>query len=150
MSAADSTDTKIDAEIASRIPHRPPMLLVDEIVSEDDTSIHCRKTFRSDEFFVQGHYPDQPIVPGVILCECGAQSGALFLAKRIEGDVEGVPVLTRIGEARFKNMVKPGDSIDIHVQLDEQLAQAYFMTAKLLVEGKVAVRFQFACTIANA
>ena len=136
-------------EIESRIPHRAPMLLVDEIVEEDETSIVARKTFREDEHFVQGHYPGNPIVPGVILCECGAQTGALFLAKRV-GDAAGVPVLTRLSDARFKHIVRPGDTVEIQVRLDEQLQNAFFMTAKLLVAGKTAVRFQFACALADA
>lgn len=136
-------------EILRRIPHRPPMLLVDEIVDENETSIVTRKTFHADEHFVQGHYPGNPIVPGVILCECGAQTGAIFLAKLV-GDAAGVPVLTRLSDARFKHIVRPGDTVEIHVSLDERLQQAFFMTAKLLVGGKTAVRFQFACALADA
>lgn len=139
----------IDERILERIPHRPPMLLVDEIVTEDATSIHCRKAIRDDEFFLQGHYPDNPIVPGVILCECAAQSGALLIAQKIS-HAEGVPVLTRISDAKFKKMVRPGDLIDIHVVIDEALSGAFFMTAKVMLEGKLAVRVQLACTLAPA
>ena len=51
-------------EIEAAIPHRPPMRLIDEIISRDDSTIVCRKSFEADEFFVQGHFPDSPIVPG--------------------------------------------------------------------------------------
>ena len=67
-------------EILDAIPHRKPMLLVDEIVSRTENEIVCRKTFHEDEFFVQGHFPDQPIVPGVIQCECCLQAGAILLS----------------------------------------------------------------------
>ena len=53
------------AEIQAAIPHRAPFLLIDEIVEQDDTRIVCRKTFRGDEFFYAGHYPDFPLTPGV-------------------------------------------------------------------------------------
>lgn len=134
-------------KILSAIPHRPPMLLVDEIVSQNESSIVCRKTFRADEWFVQGHYPDFPLVPGVILCECAAQSGAILLASIIStGDA--VPVLTRMNDVKFKTMVHPGDTIEMHVSLDEVVSNAYFLTAQVKVAGKLAVRLGFACSVA--
>ena len=63
-------------QIEAAIPHRSPMLLVDEVVEKTENDIKCRKTFRPDEFFLQGHYPGNPIVPGIILCESAMQSGA--------------------------------------------------------------------------
>lgn len=147
MSVPNSVE--VDPRILERIPHRPPMLLIEEIVSETEDSILCRKTFRADEFFVQGHYPDEPIVPGVILCECGAQAGAALIATRISDETGGVPVLTRLGDARFKKIVRPGDTVELDVSIDEELSGAFFLTAKVLLEGKVAVRFQFACTLAS-
>ena len=136
-------------EIESRIPHRPPMLLIDEIVEEMEDSITCRKTFRPDEFFVQGHYPDFPIVPGVILTECGAQTGAVLLSKKVTG-TEGVPVLTKLESVRFKNMIRPGQTIEINVQLDDQVSSAFYLTARISCEGKMAVRFSFVCSLVPA
>ncbi len=135
--------------ILDAIPHRPPMLLVDEVVSQDSTSIHARKSFRADEYFVQGHYPGNPIVPGVILCECAAQASAILLSSLVEGTA-GVPVLTRIQDARFKRIVRPGETIDIQATLTERLANAFFLTAKVTVEGKLAVRLELACALAEA
>lgn len=135
--------------ILDAIPHRPPMLLVDEVVSQDSTSIHARKSFRADEYFVQGHYPGNPIVPGVILCECAAQASAILLSSLVEGTA-GVPVLTRIQDARFKRIVRPGETIEIQATLTERLANAFFLTAKVTVEGKLAVRLELACALAEA
>ena len=95
-------------EIRKAIPHRPPMLLVDEIIEQTEDSIVCRKTFRDDEFFFQGHYPDQPIVPGVILCESAMQAGAILLSKFVEAG-SGVPVATRLNDVKFKKMIGPGE-----------------------------------------
>lgn len=125
------------------------MLLVDEVVSQDSTSIQARKTFRADEHFVQGHYPGNPIVPGVILCECAAQASAILLSSLVEGTA-GVPVLTRIQDARFKRIVRPGETIDIQATLTERLANAFFLTAKVAVDGKLAVRLELACALAEA
>ena len=136
------------SEIERALPHRPPMLLVDEIVSKDDRSIVCLKTFRADEFFVQGHYPGFPIVPGVILCECAVQSGAILLADKTKQGA-GVPVLTRMNDVRFKRMVKPGDTIETTAQIDEVLSDAYFLSATVRVAGQIAARLSFACTITS-
>ncbi len=135
------------AEIHAAIPHRPPMLLVDEIVERAEKSIVCRKTFRPDEFFFQGHYPGQPIVPGVILCEAGMQAGAILLSGFVEGGA-GVPVATRLNDVKFKKMIKPGDTIQMTVELTERLADAFFLNAKVTCAGKLVTRFEFACTMA--
>ncbi len=135
-------------QIQAAIPHRPPMLLVDEVVEQDESRIVCRKTFRPDEFFFQGHYPGYPLVPGVILCESAMQAGAVLLAKFVQG-TEGVPVATRLNEVKFKRMIRPGETIQIEVTLQERLADAFFMQAKVTCDGKLAVRFDFACTIAK-
>lgn len=134
-------------EILNAIPHRPPMLLVDEVVEKSDNHIVTRKTFRDDEYFTQGHYPGNPIVPGIILCEVGMQSGAILLSQ-FAG--EGVPVATRMNDVRFRQMVKPGDTVVVHVELIEQLANAFFMKAKMSRDGKAVMRFEFACAAAAA
>ena len=125
------------------------MLLVDEIVEQEEQRIVCRKTITGDEFFVQGHYPDFPVVPGIILCEFGMQSGAILLASHLDEGTEGVPVATRINNVRFRKMIRPGDTIESQVSLTERLADAFFLEAKILHEGKTAARFDFACTIAS-
>jgi 3-hydroxyacyl-[acyl-carrier-protein] dehydratase len=138
-------------QIQAAIPHRAPMLLVDEIISLEEKSIVCRKTFRADEYFFQGHYPDQPLVPGVILCECVVQSGAVLLADMMkQANADGVPVLTRMSDVKFKNMVKPGDSIEMHVKVDDVVSTAYYLTGQAKVNGKTAARLSFTCTVANA
>jgi 3-hydroxyacyl-[acyl-carrier-protein] dehydratase len=134
-------------KIEAVIPHRPPMLLVDEIVEQGEDSIICRKTFRADEFFFQGHYPDYPLVPGVILCEASMQAGAILLSSLMaEGD--GVPVATRLNDVKFKRMVRPGETIQLQVKLNERLADAFFLQAKVTCDGKLAARLDFACTMA--
>ena len=153
-------------EIEQFIPHRKPMLLIDEIVSRTEDKIVCRKTFHEDEFFVQGHFPGQPIVPGVIQCECCLQAGAILLsadamqkAKSLDSEPQtdtsqpngngNVPVATRMDSVKFKRMVRPGDTVEIQVVLKDQVSNAYFLTGKMLLDGKLAARLDFACSIAN-
>lgn len=137
------------AEIHAAIPHREPFLLVDEIVSRDDRQIICRKTFTGDEFFYQGHYPQYPLTPGVLLCEAAMQAGAILLSQQFDASSGGVPVATRMSDVKFKRMVRPGETIDIEVELVERLSDAFFLKAKVSCAGKVAVRFEFACTLAK-
>ena len=136
-------------EILAAIPHRDPFLLVDEVVERSETRIVGRKTFRGDEWFFAGHYPDYPLVPGVLLCEAAMQCGAILLSPLLSGEGARVPVATRMGDVRFKRMVRPGETILMEVELSERLADAFFLKAKVSVDGRLAVRFEFACTAAE-
>lgn len=136
------------AEVEAAIPHRKPMLLVDEIVEQSDDQIHCRKSFSADDFFVDGHFPDFPLVPGVILCECALQAGAILLSSKAPAE-GAVPVATRMDGVKFKKMVRPGDTVDIHATLNEVVSTAFFLTGKVTVGGKLAARLDFACTVAK-
>jgi 3-hydroxyacyl-[acyl-carrier-protein] dehydratase len=155
------------AEIHAAIPHRPPFLMIDEIVERDERRIVCRKTFHADDYFYAGHYPNYPLTPGVLLCEAAMQSGAVLLAKYVPPMVEDlagsvapaaesdspsggrrVPVAARMNDVRFKRMVKPGETIDIEVVLNEQLAGVFFLSAKVTCNGLLAARLDFVCTLA--
>jgi 3-hydroxyacyl-[acyl-carrier-protein] dehydratase len=135
-------------QIYEAIPHREPFLLVDEIVEWTDSRILCTKVFTGEEDFFAGHFPGFPIVPGVLLCEAAMQCGAILLSRHMAGQEGKVPVATRMSDVKFKRMVRPGETIHLEVELVERLADAFFLRAKATVEGKVAVRFEFACTAA--
>lgn len=140
-------------EILNAIPHRPPFLYVDKIVERKDDGIVCQKTFTPDEYFFAGHYPNFPLVPGVILCESAMQAGAIFLNTCVTQDEElksGIPVATRINDVKFKKMVRPGDTINIAVTLKEKLSNAYFFSANVTVDGKTAARLEFTVTVTVA
>ncbi|HAV12514.1 MAG TPA: beta-hydroxyacyl-ACP dehydratase [Opitutae bacterium] len=135
-------------EILKTIPHRPPFLFIDEIVEVREDGATCKRTIRADEPQFEGHYPGNPIMPGVLLCESCFQAGAIYLGKQIEKEGKSLndvtPVLSRITDARFKQMVKPGDEITIEVTMKETISRFYFMSAKVLKEGKPAMTIGFA------
>ncbi len=134
-------------KVQDLIPHRPPFLFVDEITALSAEEITTVRTFDPNEAFYQGHYPGNPITPGVLLCEACYQSDALLIAGNAEGELKGVPVLTRSTNAKFRGMVKPGDQIEIHIQLTEKVSAAYFMKATVKCAGKVVFRVEFAVSL---
>ena len=135
--------------IQERIPHRAPFLWLDRILELGETTIRAEKTIPEDLDVFQGHYPDYPIMPGVLLCEAVFQAGALLISETLRGkqEITGVPVLTRILGARFKREVRPGDSIAIQATLKEKLGPAWFMKGSVRVKDKVAVQVEFACAL---
>jgi len=138
-------------EILALIPHRPPFLWVDRIVSREPERIETEKLIPADLEVFRGHYPKHPLMPGVLLCEAIFQSGALLIAAAQAGGAGqgGVPVLTRINNAKFKREVHPGDKVAITVTVQEKVGPAWFMSGKLVVGGKTAVTVDFACALVD-
>lgn len=132
------------------IPHRPPFLFVSEILEISAKHIVTQSLADPDAEFFRGHYPGEPVMPGVLLCECCFQAGALLIAHSIEGarTPPGIPVLTRIADARFKQIVRPGDVLKADVTLDEELDGAYFLTGRLSANERHVLRVTFACMMA--
>ncbi|MDH4068575.1 MAG: 3-hydroxyacyl-ACP dehydratase FabZ [Dehalococcoidia bacterium] len=134
-------------EILNAIPHRPPFLFVDRIVELTATKIRTIKEVRPEEPVFAGHYPGQPIMPGALICESIFQTGAILLSKMMGGMGEGIPVLTRINNAKFKSIVKPGTTLDVEAELVEKVSNAYFMKGKASVAGKTSVTVEFTVTL---
>ena len=95
-------------ELKKILPHRDNMLLVDEAELRDGVA-YGKKTIRPDEWFLQGHFPGNPVVPGVILCEILGQSTCVLLSGEQEG---ATPYFTGLDNVRFKNSVRPGDVLE--------------------------------------
>lgn len=112
-------------EVTDLIPHRPPFLFVDRIVSEGEGTLVAERTWRADEDFYRGHYPGAPITPGVLVCEAVFQTGALFMARQALANGakpgEGVPLLAKISDVRFRQPVYPGDTVLIEVKHKETM-----------------------------
>ncbi|MDH3328578.1 MAG: beta-hydroxyacyl-ACP dehydratase [Desulfobulbaceae bacterium] len=141
--------------ITDRIPHRPPFLWLDKVLELSPESIVAEKKIPPDLDIFKGHYPDYPLMPGVLLCEAVFQAGALLIgemqgkdAGNVNGNTHlGMPVLTRITGAKFKREVRPGDTIEIRAALQEKVGPAWFMKGSVRVHDKVAVQVEFACAL---
>lgn len=140
--------------VLDTIPHRPPFLFLDRIDEVRADGATCTRTFRADEPFYAGHYPGNPITPGVLLCESVFQAAAVYLTKKLQaegGALAGkTPVLCRIEEAKFKGMVKPGDTVSIEVKHVETLQQFHFMTGTVRRDGKAVLTIRFALAHVDA
>ena len=104
-------------DIKKYLPHREPFLFVDEVVNiDEDSGIHAKKFISHDEYFLQGHFPGNPIFPGVIIIEAlGQASGILGFVKMNKTPEEGsIYVLAGVDKVRFRKRVRPGDNIDLY------------------------------------
>ena len=140
-------------QITDLIPHRPPFLWVDKIIACDAVSITTEKHIDAELELFQGHYPENPIMPGVLLCEIIFQSGALLMAKIAPSEKSNekkMPVLTRIENTKFKRPVLPGDTVQVEVTLKEILSSVAFFKGTLKIMGKTAVQTAFSCALVAA
>ena len=124
-------------DIKKFLPHREPMLLIDEAVVDENNIAHCKYTIKEDEFFTRGHFPGNPIVPGVIQCEIMAQSCAILVKDDIPGHLT---LYAGLDKVRFKNPVKPGDVCEITAKMIEKRGSLYFCSAKLEVGCKLCCK----------
>ena len=126
-------------EIKKVLPHREPMLLVDQVELVDGKS-QGKYQVRGDEFFLQGHFPGNPVVPGVIQCEMLAQSACVLLIGQAEGMT---PLFTGLQNVKFRGQVKPGDVFESQCELVRSRGQFYFAKGTGRVNGKVCVSAEF-------
>ncbi|MDE5732252.1 MAG: beta-hydroxyacyl-ACP dehydratase [Bacteroidales bacterium] len=124
-------------ELKHYLPHREPMLLVDEIDIDENGVCHGKYRIREDEFFCRGHFPGNPIVPGVIQCEIMAQSCALLVKDEIQGKTT---LYSGIDDVRFKNVIRPGDLCEITAKLTARRGKLFFCEASVSVGGKLCCK----------
>ena len=131
-------------EIMKILPHRDNMLLLDEAEKIEDVA-HGKYYVRGTEFFLKGHFPNNPIVPGVILCEILAQSACVLLQDKMQ---EGkTPMYIGLDKVRFRSPVKPGDTIETECKITRAKHPFYFAEGKAVVNGKVSVTAEFSFAV---
>jgi UDP-3-O-[3-hydroxymyristoyl] N-acetylglucosamine deacetylase/3-hydroxyacyl-[acyl-carrier-protein] dehydratase len=134
-------------DIKKRLPHRPPFLLVDKIISLDENSVVGIKNVTFNESFFQGHFPDEPVMPGVLLVEALAQAGGLLILDGLEEPEKYSTYFLKIDKLKFKHKVVPGDTVILKMELIEPLRRGIvsmygqaFVNNKLVVEGEMVAQ----------
>ena len=136
-------------DILKAIPHREPFLLIDKIVELKGDCIVAIKRLNPEMDVLKGHYPDFPIMPGVLICEAIFQAAAVLLSWKIGGNQMGLPLVTRIKDAKFKKMIMPTDEISLEAELTDQVGPAFYMKGKAKVNGETAASVLFTCKLPN-
>lgn len=132
-------------EIKKILPHREPMLLVDEVELIDGKA-HGKCHIRGDEYFLQGHFPGNPVVPGVIQCEMLAQSACVLLADSAQGKT---PLFTRLDKVKFRGQIKPGDTLETECEITRQRGAFYFAKGTGKVNGRLCVSAEFSFALVD-
>ncbi|MBE6936760.1 MAG: beta-hydroxyacyl-ACP dehydratase [Ruminococcaceae bacterium] len=132
-------------ELKKILPHREPMLLLDDAALEDQDAVG-HYLVRGDEWFLQGHFPGNPMVPGVILCEILAQSACVLMKDRMKDGM--IPVYTGLDRVKFRAPVRPGDRIETRCRIVRVKHPFYFAEGTVRVDGRtcVSAAFSFALT----
>ena len=126
------------------LPHRDPMLFIDTVLMADETTLQATTHVDPDWVIFNGHFPDLPIMPGVLLIETIAQGGALILGLKgavAEGSFVG---FTGVESAKFRRAVRPDDVMNIYVELVRERRGFYKFEGKIEVDGELAVELKFA------
>lgn len=146
----NETSTEIDInEILLRLPHRYPFLLIDRAEEyRAHQSIVGVKCVTVNEPFFQGHFPTYPVMPGVLIVEAIAQTGAVLMSKSLDVDVVGKTILfMSVDNCRFRAPVRPGDVMKMHVEVLRARGDIFKFRGRALVGEKVAAEAEFAAMV---
>ena len=140
------------AEIEAAIPHREPFLFLDRIVERSVEGLVSSWCVPADASWFQGHYPGEPVTPGVIISEHVFQSAAVFVSQELAGlsSDDGVPVLTKIEGARFKRIVRPGETLSTTVRVTDRLGPAWYFSGSTTCAGETVAKIRFVLSSTKA
>ena len=136
-------------EIRAILPHRYPFLLVDRIVEMDAERVVGIKNVTHNEPFFQGHFPDFPVMPGVLIVEAMAQTAGVLVLKTIPDRDSKLVLLVAIENARFRRPVVPGDTLRMEMAVVKRKASVAKMAGRATVDGVVVAEVEVMCKLAD-
>ena len=137
-------------EIEKLLPHREPFLFVDEIVQADEKKIIAKHVFTEKEFFFRGHFPEYPVVPGVVLVETMAQSGGAGLRKLGTLGADGLFFLATVDKVKFRRQVRPGDEVRSEIENLRVSPKMIKQSGKAFVGDELAAEAEWMCLVGPA
>ena len=127
-------------QIQKSIPHRDPFLLVDEVrVIEDGKKYVGIRHVSADEYYFKGHFPGSPVMPGVLVVESMSQAFGGAMMSRVVGEQAGIPLFLSIDEAKFRGIVRPGDTLEMPLEV-LRLGKISKIYAEAYVNGKLCAQ----------
>lgn len=137
------------AEILRRIPHRFPFLLLDRCEAyRPFASIVGVKGVTFNEQFFQGHFPGNPVMPGVLIVEALAQAGAVLMSKSLDADIDGVTIMfAKLENARFRRPVKPGELLKLHAEVLKHRGDLFSFKGQARIDGATAAEAEWTAMV---
>ncbi len=152
VSAPAKQVTRLDIdEIMKRIPHRYPFLMIEQVgeIVLGESAVGIKNVSVNEPHF-QGHFPDKPVMPGVMIVEAMAQTAAVLVMETLGADAHGkIVYFMTIENARFRRPVRPGDRLEIHVKKQHNRGQVWKFAGEARVDGKVAAQASYSAMIVD-
>jgi 3-hydroxyacyl-[acyl-carrier-protein] dehydratase len=136
-------------QIRDILPHRYPMLLVDRVIELEAERIVGIKCVTQNEPFFQGHFPDYPVMPGVLIVEALAQTAGVLVLSQVPDRHRKLVLLASITSAKFRRPVVPGDTLRLEMAVLKRKASVAVMAGKATVDGQVVAEAEMMCSLAD-
>ncbi len=152
---SEATETRTGvadlARIKRMIPHRYPFLLIDRVeqIRKNESAIGIKNVSANESYF-QGHFPSEPVLPGVLIVEAMAQTAGVLVVETLEMiDQDLLVYFMTIDNCRFRNNVAPGDVLELHVRITSSRGRVFRFAGQAKVDGKLAAEAEFSAMIVD-